>query len=107
MSTVCEKKFNCEICSVKFRHNCKLTEHKNQVHGNIKKFECHMCNKKFGVRSTLARHVKTVHYGEKEHECQICAKRYFTSQLLKYHYIVKEENMNAKCVQRPCQVCII
>ena len=82
MSTVCEKNFNCEICSVKFRTNYGLTKHKNIIHGNIKKFECHVCNKKFGERSTLARHVKSVHYGEKDYECQICTIRFFTSQLL-------------------------
>ena len=102
MSTVCEKKFICEICSVKYKNNYELTKHKNRVHGNIKNFECDVCNKKFAEKSKLMHHVKSVHYGLKDYECQIGAIRYFTSQLLKYVKIVHE---NLKLFD--CGVCTL
>ena len=66
-----KKKFECEVCSMRFVRNAFLTAHITNQHEEIKdlrknRFACAICEKIFGNSGHLTRHIKTVHQGDRE-----------------------------------------
>ena len=53
--------FKCEICSMTFYNNHKLTRHKSVVHKEEKNYKCEICKETFSKQDSVNNHFKKIH----------------------------------------------
>jgi KRAB domain-containing zinc finger protein len=95
-----EKKFQCKICSKKFKSK-KLLYYHQKAHE--KKFSCNLCKKMFSLEIKLKYHKKNVHYNPGSFECEICGKKFNEKSYLKSHQATHKKNHRKKSLK--CQRC--
>lgn len=93
------KKFECDLCSTKFKSKANVRLHLNQSHPNGK-FDCIRCHKKFSNIYELFKHHKTHSSMEKRFNCKKCNSKFYTTNHLRKHVRMKHEkwrrNFNLK-----------
>ncbi|CAG9810159.1 unnamed protein product [Chironomus riparius] len=90
--------FQCEICSIVFKTEQYLKQHR-MVHD--KKFECNICKKKYKNRFILKKHVYEYHENPKSNKCDVCEKKFNEFRDLKKHKRIHDKNQKAF----KCQLC--
>jgi len=88
ITSVIEKKFDCDQCEKKFKDSQQLKRHINNVHLNIKDKECPHCNYKTTTGFNLKIHITRVHEGKKlKSECEFCQKQVYSLEwhITRYH----------------------
>lgn len=91
-----EKKFQCNECGRKFRHQETLVSHARQ-HSD-EKYKCEDCDKEYKFRKELLDHMN-VHSGEKLYLCDTCPAKFPTK---KQFYNHKESH---RTEVDPCHIC--
>ena len=117
------RKFECVICSSKFKTNPDLNKHRRghtkekakcddcgkmvrnivlhkKVHGN-RDFKCNICEKDYKRKSHLSAHTERQHGKEVMKPCGICAKTFPTAQNLRIH----TELVHMKRSVNACTIC--
>lgn len=90
------KKFNCNICDMKFKYKVNLLEHQN-VHTNTRPFMCDVCGKSFKQSASLAVH-KIFHTDVFPFVCQYCRKKFRRKSDLKVHLWIHTGEKPHKCL---------
>uniref|UniRef100_A0A6P7G3Y1 Zinc finger protein 260-like n=1 Tax=Diabrotica virgifera virgifera TaxID=50390 RepID=A0A6P7G3Y1_DIAVI len=93
-----EKKFGCNICGKRYRHNKLLATHV-RLHTGERPLSCDICGRNFALPSSLHKH-KMIHSAEKKFVCNICNKKFSQSSHL-------NEHIRKHAGQRPhiCNIC--
>ena len=99
-----EQKFECEICSKKFKTKEKLGKHeryhmkieKEKVDNPEKISSCEVCTKEFMSNSTLKTHMIT-HTDEKPYKCETCDKRFNQKVTCERHQVLHTGIKAFKC----------
>ncbi|XP_063438085.1 zinc finger protein 37-like [Mytilus trossulus] len=82
-----EKKFDCSICQMKFRHSSSLKRHMmshQQKSDNM--YVCEQCGRSFKMRQTLLQHHR-VHVKQPFLKCEYCPREFRTYKGKKYHIL--------------------
>ncbi|CAG2257261.1 KRAB [Mytilus edulis] len=82
-----EKKFDCSICQMKFRHSSSLKRHMmshQQKSDNM--YVCEQCGRSFKMRQTLLQHHR-VHVKQPFLKCEYCPRSSLTYKGKKYHIL--------------------
>lgn len=82
-----EKRFDCNICQMKFRHSSSLKRHMishQQKSENM--YVCEQCGRSFKMRQTLLQHHR-VHVKQPFLKCEYCPREFRTYKGKKYHIL--------------------
>lgn len=82
-----ERPFTCEKCGLTFRRQAIWRKH--QAQHMEKKFQCQLCPLKFYHRENLADHMNNVHERKYLYICNICEVTYAKTATVRHHMIVK------------------
>ena len=95
-----EKRFHCETCGARFKHQANLRSHV-QKHSNPYRFSCEICEKKFSRKSHLQVHMNT-HSAGGHFECDLCQKVFSNKVALRTHV----RRLHTKCeAVGQCSIC--
>lgn len=98
-----QPEFKCTICSVDFKTESKLSDHK-QLHQNVPPLECVYCHNSFTSKSGLMSHVLAhvkMELGETDFQCEYCGQTFVARRRLTQH--VKNVHLNARKFE--CDIC--
>ncbi|XP_071476354.1 uncharacterized protein [Diadema antillarum] len=87
-----DKMFKCDMCSVSYRKEEKLLQHKQMCHAVKKCFVCGDCGKVLSTKANLQRHERK-HQGLKPFVCPICDKGFSEKVVLKRHMKIHKEDV--------------
>lgn len=96
------KRFQCDICKLRFRQNAALTQHVTRVHPipGDKSYKCSECAYQTNHKEYLKRH-SNMH--DKPFECETCKTTFSSKISLKYHVERVHLNIIHKCPDCPFQ----
>lgn len=79
------KKFQCDICGIKFYDKTQYVKHQI-VHTDERPYECpyENCDKRYRTKPSLKAHICT-HTGERPYECQLCGYKFTTNKSMRRH----------------------
>lgn len=79
------KKFQCDICGIKFYDVTQYNNHQI-VHTDERPHKCpyNDCDKRYRTKASLKAHI-CIHTGEKPFQCQLCDFKFTTNKSMKRH----------------------
>lgn len=92
----------CTDCDKQFADSGGFKYHINSFHKKIKKYECDICKLKFSCKRVITNHLRGVHMKERIFQCTFnqCAKKFATDSALYMHKKIHENVF--KCVCHIC-----
>lgn len=80
-----ERKFECDVCKVKFKHQFHLKAHQNIYHSRSNNYSCSFCNKLFMREQELDEHQANEHNLKNNYACPECFFKCDSRQALAVH----------------------
>lgn len=97
------KKFECVDCKVSFKQNSSLFKHRKQKHSNDVPI-CTECNRSFVNKETYQQHLKSKHNQQmKDVNCMDCDKKFASKSALSYHRL--SNHSKDKSIDLKCGTC--
>ncbi|KAG5683739.1 hypothetical protein PVAND_013004 [Polypedilum vanderplanki] len=97
------KKYECKDCSLSFKQNSSLFKHRKQKHSSEVP-SCQECNRTFVNKETYQQHLKSKHNQQmKDISCTECDKKFASKSALSYHRLSNHSKINE---QLKCENCM-
>lgn len=102
-----EKRFNCNICGLRYKSKESVARHKKAFHATPESTVCDICGDNYSSIDTLKVHERNVHQIEirTSFQCQVCDKYYSTRRNLERHEIMQNHRPKLTSKLYLCSTC--